>query len=251
MLLAALVGSGAGSADGVVVAAAGGDAGVVVAVSFFRVSAAGAVTISDGLVFAASGTVAVVSSLKSLMVGGGRLAGSGRGIAASIASSAALRAGSAWASAEVADTVRKVAATAISTRSNPARFFERSRIVTPLGEAAPAWNSSCIVRHSFRLHATIHAQTIHVALASNQRHPGNSRQTDFKRSPFQRIARFCHAPCGLSVTAKQRFKCSGIADVLSLFVSDTAAPHSSIGLQFASFAPPAAESSAVASSSLR
>jgi len=31
---------------------------VVVAVSFFRVSAAGAVTISDGLVFAASGTVA-------------------------------------------------------------------------------------------------------------------------------------------------------------------------------------------------
>src|SRR6267143_534777 len=142
MLLAALVGSGAGSADGVVVAAAGGDAGVVVAVSFFRVSAAGAVTISDGLVFAASGTVAVVSSLKSLMVGGGRFEGSGRGIAASIASSAALRAGSAWASAEVADTVRKVAATAISTRSNPARFFERSRIVTPLGEAAPAWNSS-------------------------------------------------------------------------------------------------------------
>src|SRR5258708_19590577 len=108
MLLAALVGSGAGSADGVVVAAAGRVAGVVGAVSFFRVSAAGAVTISDGLVFAASGTVAVVSSLKSLMVGGGRLAGSGRGIAASIASSAALRAGSAWPSAEVADTVRKV-----------------------------------------------------------------------------------------------------------------------------------------------
>src|SRR6267143_1608704 len=130
MLLAALVGSGAGSADGVVVAAAGGDAGVVVAVSFFRVSAAGAVTISDGLVFAASGTVAVVSSLKSLMVGGGRFAGSGRGIAASIASSAALRAGSAWANAEVADTVRKVAATAINTRSNPARLFKRSRIVT-------------------------------------------------------------------------------------------------------------------------
>ena len=119
------------------------------------VSAAGAVTTSDGLgsadfsgvfsvvVLAASGTDAVVSSLKSLMVGGGTFAGSGRGIAASIASSAALlRAGSACASAEVADTVRKVAATAISTRSNPARFFKQSRIVShPLGETAPAWNS--------------------------------------------------------------------------------------------------------------
>src|SRR5664279_1897979 len=62
--------------------------------------AAGAATISDGLVsaafsvtFAASDTGAAVSGLKSLMVGGGTLAGSGRGIAASIASSAGLRAG--------------------------------------------------------------------------------------------------------------------------------------------------------------
>jgi hypothetical protein len=47
-----------------------------------------------------------------------------------------------------------------------------------------------IVRHSFRLHATIHAQTIHVALASNQRHPGNSRQTDFKRSHFNALRAF-------------------------------------------------------------
>jgi hypothetical protein len=40
--------------------------------------------------FAESWTVAVVSSLMSDAVGGGTLAGSGRGIAASIASSAAL-----------------------------------------------------------------------------------------------------------------------------------------------------------------
>src|ERR1700716_3382643 len=159
-LLAALVGSLAGSVAGAAVAAAGGGA-VVVAVSFLLVSsllasallvsaAGGAVTTSAGLVsgavsvvfgsgvvgsgvfgasiLATSGTDAVESSLKSLMVGGGTFAGSGRGIAASIASSAALlRAGSPCARAEVADTVRKVA-TAISTRSNPARFFEQSRI---------------------------------------------------------------------------------------------------------------------------
>src|ERR1700681_158926 len=119
----------------------------------------------------ASGTDAVVSGLKSLMLTGGRFTGSGRGIAASIASSAALlRAGLAWASAEVADTVRKVAATAIRTRSNPARLVEQSRIVTPLGETAPSWNSSCIVRHSFRRHATIHMQTIHALPAYSQRH---------------------------------------------------------------------------------
>src|SRR5258707_8857570 len=196
MLLADLVGSGEGWADGVVVAAAGGDAGVVVAVSFFRVSAAGAVTISDGLVFAASGTVAVVSSLKSLMVGGGRLAGSGRGIAASIASSAALRAGSAWASAEVADTVRKVAATAISTRSNPARFFERSRIVTPLGETAPAWKqflvssvtaSACRQRfmrrrYTWPSHPTSATRATHDKLTSStkktQKHQQKTKQTN-------------------------------------------------------------------------
>ena len=36
-----------------------------------------------------------------------------------------------WASADVADTVRKVAATAINVRSNPPRLFQLSRIVTP------------------------------------------------------------------------------------------------------------------------
>src|SRR5690242_15744198 len=59
------------------------------------------------------------------------LAGCGIGIAASIARSAALRDALDCASADVADTVRKVAATAISTRSNPPRFIELSRIVTP------------------------------------------------------------------------------------------------------------------------
>ena len=83
---------------------------------------AGLVSTAFSVVLAASGTDAVVSGLKSLTVGGGTFAGSGRGIAASIARSAGvLRAGSPCANAAVADTVRKVAATAISTRSNPAR----------------------------------------------------------------------------------------------------------------------------------
>src|SRR5437763_15516238 len=69
----------------------------------------------------------------SLAVGGGTLAGAGRGTAASVASSAALVRGVSLcpASADVADTARKVAATAIRTRSNPARLVEQSRIVTP------------------------------------------------------------------------------------------------------------------------
>jgi hypothetical protein len=97
------------------------------------------------------GTDAVVSSLKSPMVGGGRFAGSGRGIAASIASSAALlRAGWLGANAEAADTVRKVAATVINTRSNPARFFNRSRILTPLGELPWHGTALGIVRRRFR-----------------------------------------------------------------------------------------------------
>jgi hypothetical protein len=44
-----------------------------------------------------------------------------------------LRAVSPCAIAEVAETARKVAATAIKTRSNPLRLFKQSRIVTPLG----------------------------------------------------------------------------------------------------------------------
>src|SRR5450631_2400607 len=243
--LAALVGSAAaGSRDGVAAAAAGGDV------------VAGAVTISDGLLVAASGTEteAVASGLKSLMVTGGRLAGSGRGIAAWIASSAALlRAGLACASAEVADTVRKVAATAIRTRSNPARLVEQSRIVAPLGETAPSWNSSGIVRHSFRPHATIHMQTIHAPPACSQRHAGNSRQTDFKRLRFQRITRFCHAPAALSVTGKPRFKCSGIAHISASSSASFQTPerHNPALSQFASSASPAAGSLAAASSSLR
>src|ERR1700679_684257 len=156
-LLAALV----GSAAGVAVAAAGGDVVVVAAVSLLGASAAGAVTTSAGLaagfsealtseallsVLAASGTEAEASSLKSPAVGGGTLAGSGRGTAASIASSAALlRSGSLWASAEVAVTVRKVAATAISTRSNPARLFEQSRIIIPLRRNCPAMEQRSVL----------------------------------------------------------------------------------------------------------
>ena len=115
----------AGSAAGVVEAAAGaGAAGATVAVAgavraggvaavsveagsgtlgasvaFSGVTGAGAVATSAGLVlvgFAASAVAGVVepvaSILKSAAVGGGTLAGSGRGIAASIASSAGRRA---------------------------------------------------------------------------------------------------------------------------------------------------------------
>ncbi len=163
-LLAALVGSLAGSAAGVAAAAAGGGVGAAAAGSFLAVSlwagaafsgstlavsglpgsAAGAATTSDFLVSAgfsvvftgagADASVLTTSGLKSLTVGGGTLAGSGRGIAASIASSAALlRDGSVCPSAEDADTARKVAATANSTRSYPARWFERSRIISSPG----------------------------------------------------------------------------------------------------------------------
>src|SRR3954453_19762926 len=84
-------------------------AGSVLAVSLFGASAAGVVATSEGLVstltgagaasafaaslvgsFTESCTVAVVSGLMGAADGGGMLAGSGRGIAASIASSAAL-----------------------------------------------------------------------------------------------------------------------------------------------------------------
>src|SRR5205085_7464853 len=124
---------------------AGSAAGVAAAAGKVPASAGAVVTISDGLLAAAfsaevavSAAAGLASALKSLMLGGGRFAGSGRGIAASIASSAALlRTASPWANAELAETARKVAATLISTRSNPARFFEQSRIVTPLGRNCP------------------------------------------------------------------------------------------------------------------
>src|SRR5438132_2089670 len=202
-------GSLAGSAAGAVAVAAGG---VAVAASL----AAGAVTVSAGLAsvlgsaavavasgsfgfataLAASGTVAVVSILKSPTVGGGTVAGSGRGTAASIASSAALARGVVdWAaSAEVADTVRKVAATAISTRSNPARFVEQSRIVTPPWAKLPRHGT--VVRYrSSRLAREAPARSVSQSYACTPRFKrrrymcpshaasamrDNSRQTDLK-----------------------------------------------------------------------
>ena len=92
-------------------------------------SLAGSVLVGSGIGAAATG-----STLKSAAVGGGTLAGSGRGTAASIArSAAALRNVPLCARAELADTVRNVAATVIKTRSYPLRFFQQSRIITPLG----------------------------------------------------------------------------------------------------------------------
>src|SRR2546423_15715193 len=140
-------GSLAGSAAGAVAVAAGGAVAVSLEV------AAGAVTTSAGLgsaafavglgsagfsvslsialsvALAASGTEAVESILKSPMVGGGTLAGSGRGTAASIASSAALarRVGD-WAPrAARADPAGEGAGAAISYRPNPARLRRPAR----------------------------------------------------------------------------------------------------------------------------
>src|SRR3954447_2820549 len=170
-------------------------------------ASAGAVTTSDGLLAAAfsaevavSAAAGLASALKSLMLGGGRLAGLGRGVAPSIASSAALlRTGSPWANAELAETARKVAAIVISTRSNPARLFEQSRIVTPLGRNCPGKEqllvSSVIYAEApvslvlkqdslnvcnqrlfflclIRLHARIPTQTIYKGLPVGQRHAG-------------------------------------------------------------------------------
>src|SRR5450631_3939781 len=55
-----------------------------------------------------------------------------------------------------------------------------------------------------------YTRTPHAASATR----GLSRQTDFKGLPLQRIVRFCHVFSRLSVTDRQRFKYSGIADVL-------------------------------------
>src|SRR4051794_39646060 len=124
---------------------AGSAAGIAAFAGKVPASAGALVTTSDGLLAAAfsaevavSAAAGLVSALKSLMLGGGRFAGSGRGIAASIASSAALlRTGSPWANAGLAEIARKVAASVISTRPNPARLFAQSRIVTPLGRNCP------------------------------------------------------------------------------------------------------------------
>ena len=128
-----------------------------------------------------------------------------------------------WAaSAEVADTVRKVAATAISTRSNPARFVEQSRIVTPPWAKLPRHGT--VVRYrSSRLAREAPARSVSQSYACTQRFKrrrymcpfhaasamrDNSRQTDLKLPVCIRVARFCHAPRLLSVTAKPRFKSS-------------------------------------------
>ena len=105
------------------------------------------------------------------------------------------------ASAEVADTVRKVAATVIKTRSNPARWFEQSRIVAPLGRTAPAWNSlqlSFLIASAkraglsqvARLHATIQTQTIHAPLSAASATRDNSRQTDLKHAVCNGLCAF-------------------------------------------------------------
>src|SRR5689334_23320711 len=123
-----LAGSAAGAAAVAGAASLEGAAGVVTTSAGLMSAGFGSGAFAAGLIsagllsvaLAGSGTEAVESILKSPMVGGGTLAGSGRGTAASIASSAALARGvvDCPASAEVADTVRNVAATAISTRSN-------------------------------------------------------------------------------------------------------------------------------------
>src|SRR5712672_1936694 len=142
------------------------------------------------------------------MLTGGRFTGSGRGTAASIASSAALlRAGLAWASAEVADTARKVAATAISTRSNPARLVEQSRIVTPPWAELPRHGTVLRYRlfqlarkrrpqslQSVRLHTRFKRRRYRCPFHAASAMRGNSRQTDLEQPICIRVARFCHAP---------------------------------------------------------
>jgi hypothetical protein len=63
--------------------------------------------------------------------------------------------------------VRKVAATAISTRSNPARLFERSSIVKPLEQNCPDMAQfSSIVRHSFCQSPSLIGTETHSSTAS-------------------------------------------------------------------------------------
>src|SRR5262249_13887496 len=168
---------------------------------------------------AAAGVVdAVRSAWKSEPVGGGCLGGSGRGTAASIASSAGVAREGSCAIAEVADTVRKVAATAIRTRSNPPRLFRQSRIVAPLGwlscpgvgqiehHCRPASAQAGPVK-SIGLHSSIHTQTIQMRQFCGQPRPGHSRQTDSKRYLFATDPAFlpratafvCHPPATVHV----------------------------------------------------
>src|SRR5690606_28795139 len=93
----------------------------------------------------------VVSSLKSAAVGGGTLAGSGIGMAAlmSMAGALAVLAGVSDGSAKAGApaTARKVAATAISTRSYPKRSLTGPRILNSSWWAAanaPALHHGCV-----------------------------------------------------------------------------------------------------------
>src|SRR3954463_7181226 len=163
------------------------------------------------------------------MVGGGTLAGSGRGTAASIASSAALARGVVdWAaSAEVADTVRKVAATAIKTRSNPARLVEQSRIVTPPWAKLPR-HGTVVRYHSSQLAQKAPASTgcLVGTPARNDSYADDTCAPMVQLAPCGashdkltsnnprafRVTRFCHANRPLSVTLGTRFKGSRISD---------------------------------------
>jgi hypothetical protein len=209
---AAAVAGGAGAAadagaalsvDAVSGVLGSGTLGAMVAVAgivVLGIAGAGAATstgfTSSGLTSAAGAVDAVVSILKSLAVGGGKLTGSGRGTAASIASSAGLLRFGPCANADVADTVRKVAATAISTRSNPPRLFFESRIVTPLWVKPPRQGTVPVIigQSSLKPARLPHtpARDKPVRIPGRYRRPfsadrtkrGNSRQTDFRITPF-------------------------------------------------------------------
>ena len=182
------------------------------------------------VVLAASDGMVTGSSLKSPGPGGGRLAGSGRGTAASIASSAALLRGvlSPCASAELADTARKVAATVISTRSYPVRFFQQSRILTPLRAEPPCLGAALIGssklsgkrrpdRRPKRRHGAPESDSARSPLRFiRQRYTRTSHATSNQWPTHDKLTsprpvaslclRSCHASCHLSVTCRQRFK---------------------------------------------
>src|SRR4029077_786169 len=97
---------------------------------------------------------------------------------------------------EVAVTVRKVAATAISTRSNPARLFEQSRIVTPPWAKLPR-HGTVVGHRPSQLARKRRPDRSKVGTLATQRFKrrrymgpshaasamrGNSRQTDLKRT---------------------------------------------------------------------
>ncbi|HEX9587828.1 MAG TPA: hypothetical protein VGA15_08790, partial [Bradyrhizobium sp.] len=60
--------------------------------------------------------------------------------------------------------------------SNPARLVEQSRIVTPLGETAPSWNSSWIVYRPSQL-----------SPACNDSHADDTRATDMQPAPRRQL----------------------------------------------------------------